>query len=61
MDMSVLIEKALGNSLGSNLFDIMINHLLITVNDYSCKKTIFETLVYYMQPRRNIIKNIKKY
>jgi hypothetical protein len=59
--MSLLVEKALGNNIGLNLFDIMINHLLIPENDYNCKKIIFETLIYYMQPRRNIIKNIKKY
>ena len=48
VDMSSLIEKVNGNGLGCNLFDIMINNLLISVNDYNCKKIIFETFVYYM-------------
>jgi hypothetical protein len=44
----------------SNVFDMTISQLLLPANNFSCNKRIFDFLIYYMHPRKNIIRNLRK-
>ncbi len=37
-----------------------LKHLSIEINDYESDKQIFDFLVHFMQPRKNIIKDLRR-